>query len=239
MKYFFLWLCFSFFFISCSSDNKLTSKEKSEGWVLLFNGKDFAGWRQCNGESMPSNWIIEDGAMKVFTGEGKKVGQGSKGDIIFKDKKFKDFELSIDWKVSRMANSGIFYYVREVLGKPIYYAAPEVQILDNVDAKDNKIDSHLAGSLYDMLPADPNTVKAVGEWNTIVIRVKDGKVTHTQNGVKVCEYTLWTKEWDEMVNNSKFKKFPGFIEGISREGFIGLQDHGHTVWFKNIKIREL
>ena len=90
-----------------------------------------------------------------------------------------------------------------------------------------------------MLPADPNTVKAVGEWNTIVIRVKDGKVTHTQNGVKVCEYTLWTKEWDEMVNNSKFKKFPGFIEGISREGFIGLQDHGHIVWFKNIKIREL
>ena len=72
MKYFFLWLCFSLFFISCSSDNKLTSKEKSEGWVLLFNGKDFAGWRQCNGESMPSNWIIEDGAMKVLTGEGKK-----------------------------------------------------------------------------------------------------------------------------------------------------------------------
>ena len=89
MKYFFLWLCFSLFFISCSSDNKLTSKEKSEGWVLLFNGKDFAGWRQCNGESMPSNWIIEDGAMKVLTGEGKKVGQGSKGDIIFKDKKWK------------------------------------------------------------------------------------------------------------------------------------------------------
>ena len=142
-------------------------------------------------------------------------------------------------KSQAKANSGIFYYVREVLGKPIYYAAPEVQVLDNVNATDNKIDSHLAGSLYDMLPADLASVKPVGKWNTIVIKVKDGKVTHTQNGKKVCEYTLWTKEWDSMVNNSKFKNFPGFTEGISKEGYIGLQDHGYTVWFRNIKIREL
>src|SRR5665811_528081 len=51
--------------------NKLTKKEKKNGWVLLFNGKDFKGWRQCNGTAMPKNWVIEDGAMKVFTGEGK------------------------------------------------------------------------------------------------------------------------------------------------------------------------
>ena len=70
-------------------------------------------------------------------------------------------------------------------------------------------------------------------------RVKDGKVTHTQNGVKVVEYTLWTPEWDAMVQNSKFKTFPGFTEGIAREGYIGLQDHGYAIWFRNIKIREL
>jgi len=108
-----------------------------------------------------------------------------------------------------------------------------------VKATDNKIDSHLAGSLYDMLPADPKTVKPAGEWNNIVIRIKDGKVTHTQNGVKVVEYELWTPKWDEMVENSKFKKFPGFTAGIAKEGHIGLQDHGYTVWFRNIRIREL
>ena len=97
---------------------------------------------------------------------------------------------------------------------------------DNVDATDNKLANHLAGSLYDMLPADPKTVNPAGEWNTIVIRVKDGKVTHTQNGKKVVEYTLWSKEWDDLVANSKFKNFPGFTEGISKEGYIGLQDHG-------------
>jgi len=219
--------------------NGLTSKEKQEGWILLFDGKDFNGWRQCNGTKMPANWIIDDDAMKVFTIQGRNPGQGANGDILYGEKKFRNFELSVDWKVSKMANSGIFFNVREVPGQPIYYAAPEVQVLDNVDATDNKIDSHLAGSLYDMIAADPKTVHPAGQWNTIVIRVENGKVTHTQNGVKVVEYELWTPEWDQLVRNSKFKDFPGFTEGISKEGYIGLQDHGYPVWFRNIKIREL
>jgi hypothetical protein len=219
--------------------NKISAKEKKEGWVMLFNGKNFDGWRQCNGTVMPKNWIIEENAMKVFTGEGKNPGQGANGDIIYSAKKFKNFELSIDFKAGKSGNSGIFYYVREVPGKPIYYAAPEVQVLDNVDATDNKLASHLAGSLYDMIAADPKTVNPAGSWNTVVIRIKDGNATHTMNGVKVVSYTLWTPEWDALVAKSKFKTFPGFTEGIAREGFIGLQDHGYPIWFRNIKIREL
>jgi len=219
--------------------NKITAKEKEEGWVLLFNGIDFTGWRQCNGTEMPLNWTIEENAMKVFTGEGKRPGSGANGDIIFGDKKFKNFELSIDWKASKMANSGIFFNIREVPGRPIYFAAPEIQVLDNVDATDNKNPTHLAGSLYDIIAADPKTVHPAGEWNTIMVHVLDGKVTHTQNGVKVVEYEMWTPAWDEMVANSKFSRFPGWNEGISKEGYIGLQDHGYPVWFRNIKIREL
>jgi hypothetical protein len=219
--------------------NTLSKKEKKENWVLLFNGKNFDGWRQCNGAEMPANWTIEDDAMKVLIGEGKNPGQGANGDILFGDKKFKDFELSVDWKASKAANSGIFFNVREVPGKPIYYAAPEIQVLDNVDATDNKIDSHLAGSLYDMIAADPKTVNPAGSWNTMVVRVKDGQVTHIMNGTEVLSYTLWTPEWDELVANSKFKSFLGFTEGIAKEGYIGLQDHGYPVWFRNIKIREL
>jgi hypothetical protein len=109
----------------------------------------------------------------------------------------------------------------------------------NENATDNQIDSHLAGSLYDMLPADPKTVNPAGEWNNLLLKVKDGKVTHTMNGAEVVSYTLWTPEWDQLVENSKFNNFPGFTEGISKEGYIGLQDHGYTVWFKNIKIRVL
>ena len=219
--------------------NKLTKKEKKEGWELLFNGKDFSGWRQYNGTEMPKNWQIEEGAMKVVPADPSKPGRGGNGDIIFAGKVFTDFELSLDWKAGDQANSGIFYYVHEIPGKPIYYAAPEIQVLDNERASDNKIDSHKAGSLYDMIAADPATVHPAGQWNNIVVRIKDGKVTHIQNGKKVVEYTLWTKEWDELVQKSKFKNFPGFTDGIAHDGYIGLQDHGYTVWFRNVKIRKL
>lgn len=219
--------------------NKLTKKEIKAGWTLLFNGEDFEGWRRCNGDEMPANWEIEDDAMKVLLGEGKKPGQGSGGDILYPGKKYSNFEMSIDWKASEAANSGIFYYVRETPRKPIYYAAPEIQVLDNKNASDNKVDSHLAGSLYDMLPADPKTVHPAGKWNTCVIKVVDGNATITMNGSIVVTYTHWTDEWDELVENSKFKNFEGFQEGIAKEGYIGLQDHGYPVWFKNIKIREL
>jgi hypothetical protein len=219
--------------------NKLSKKEKKAGWTLLFNGTDFDGWRRCNGTEMPANWIIEDDAMKVVLGEGKKPGQGAGGDILFPSKKYSNFELSIDWKASKMANSGIFYYVREVPRKPIYYAAPEIQVLDNKDATDNKVDSHLAGSLYDIIAADPKTVNPAGEWNTCLIKVKDGNVSVSMNGKEVVTYTHWTPEWDEMVANSKFKNFEGWTEGIAKEGYIGLQDHGYPVWFRNIKIKEL
>ena len=219
--------------------NKLTKKEQKQGWVLLFNGKNFDGWRQCNGTAMPTNWVIEEDAMKVFTAPDKNPGQGSNGDVIFKDKKYKNFELTIDWKASKAANSGIFYSVREVPGQPIYYAAPEIQVLDNADATDNKLANHLAGSLYDLLPCDPKTVHPAGQWNTCVIKLKDGVCTQYMNGVEVVKYTLWTPEWDAMVAKSKFKSFPGWKEGIAKEGFIGLQDHGYPVWFRNIKIREL
>jgi hypothetical protein len=225
--------------LQSQAPNTLSAAEKQQGWVLLFNGRTFDGWRQCNGSAMPANWVVEDQAMKVFTAPGRKPGQGAGGDILYGAKKFRNFELSVDWKTEKAGNSGIFFNVREVPGQPIYYAAPEVQILDNVDATDNKVASHLAGSLYDMLPADPKSVKPVGEWNTMVIRVKDGKVTHTQNGMKVVGYVLWTPEWDALVQGSKFKTFPGFLEGIAKEGYIGLQDHGYAIWFRNVKIREL
>ena len=217
--------------------NKLTDKEKKEGWILLFDGKNFDGWRQCNKTEMAKNWIVDDESMKVQ--KGSVPGRGSEGDILFGTKKFGNFQLSIDWKIEKEGNSGIFYNIVEFPGRPIYIAAPEIQVLDNWNAGDNKLANHLAGSLYDMLPALPSNAKPAMEWNNIIITVKNGKVTHVQNGELVCEYELWTPEWDKMVQNSKFKDWPEFVAGIAKEGYIGLQDHGYDCWFRNIKIKEL
>ncbi|MDR1153113.1 MAG: DUF1080 domain-containing protein [Bacteroidales bacterium] len=223
--------------VAAQKNNTLTAKEKKEGWTLLFDGKNMDGWRKCNSAEMAANWKIDDGAMKVS--RGAQAGRGQDGDILYAAKKYGNFELSIDWKIEKEGNSGIFYYVVEYPGQPIYYAAPEIQVLDNWNAGDNRLTSHLAGSLYDMIPALPQNAKPAGEWNTIVVRVKDGKAIHTQNGVKVLEYELWTPAWYSLVAKSKFKDWPGFKEGPAKEGYIGLQDHGYDCWFRNIKIREL
>ena len=191
---------------------------------------------------MPANWKIDDNAMQVFTGEGKKPGQGSNGDILYPGKKYKNFELSIDFKAGKAGNSGIFYYVREVKGEPIYYAAPEVQVLDNVDASDNKVDSHLAGSLYDILPCDPKTVHPALSWNTVVVKVKDGHATHTMNGKKVVEYERGSEKFRELVAMSKYKA-PDYNAngrfGEAPKGHILLQDHGNRVFYRNMKIKTL
>jgi len=243
-------VCMALFSACASSSteliNQLTDQEKRDGWVLLFDGKSMDGWRECNGTEMPFNWVIEDGVVRVLTNAEKraKVAEGERVrsiDILYGAKKFKNFEFSIDWKIGKGGNSGVFYYVVEIPGRPIYTAGVEVQILDNWNAGDNKLTNHLAGSLYDILPALPQNAKPHTEWNTLVIRIKDGVATHIQNGVVVCEYTIWTPEWYKLLGESKFKDWPTFQEpNPAKEGFIGLQDHNDFgCSFRNIKIREL
>ena len=226
--------------VAATSPNQLSEKEKEEGWRLLFDGKSTDGWRGYLKDSFPEKgWIIEDGALKVQgTGEA-----GNGGDIIF-DEEFKDFELSLEWKISEGGNSGIFYLAEEIEGEPIFTSAPEMQILDNdrhPDAKLGKDGNRKAGSLYDLIPARPQNAKPVGEWNKVSILVYRGTVVHTQNGENVVEYHLWTDEWKEMIKDSKFKDWKSFLNagGDDKKGYIGLQDHGDDVWFRNIKIKEL
>ena len=96
-----------------------------------------------------------------------------------------------------------------------------------------------SASLYDLIPAKPQNAKPAGEWNTAEILVYDGTVAHFQNGEKVLEYHLWTPKWNEMVANSKFPEYSENWVDVAKEGYIGIQDHGHDIWFRNIKILEM
>lgn len=232
-------------FLSCTTEeettvadtehaiNTLSQTEIDEGWILLFDGETTDGWRGYNRDSFPENgWVIEDHTLKV---EARTGG----GDIIY-DQKFHNFHLKLDWKVSEAGNSGIFYLAQEIENTPIWHSAPEMQILDNhghPDANQGVDGNRQAGSLYDLIPADPQNFRGAGEWNSIEIIINNGNVTHIQNGVSVLEFELGTEEWDEMVANSKFE--PLDIFGIDQPGYIGLQDHGDDVWFRNIKILDL
>ncbi|HHS13459.1 MAG TPA: DUF1080 domain-containing protein [bacterium] len=219
--------------------NTLTAEEKEEGFMLLFDGKTFGGWRGYGRESFPDRgWVIEDGALKcVGSGEGEAGGGG--GDIIY-EQRFKDFHLKLEWKISPKGNSGIFYLAEELEDEPIWKSAPEMQVLCNeghLDAKLGKDGNRQAGALYDLIPAVPQNAKPSGEWNQVEIMVFKGTVVHKMNGETVLEYHLGTPDWEKMVANSKFRDFPEF--GKYREGYIGLQDHGDDVWYRNIRIKEL
>ncbi|MDR2691200.1 MAG: DUF1080 domain-containing protein [Dysgonamonadaceae bacterium] len=223
------------------------SKDK-DGYISIFDGKTFSGWRGYGKDAVPGKWVIEDEAIK-FSGSGAGEAQSKDGgDLIFAHK-FKNFRLKFDWKVDKGSNSGVFILAREVKGEPVYISSPEYQILDNEnhpDAIATENGNRKSASLYDMIPAKPQNSKPYGEWNTGEIIVDKGSVFHFQNGKKVVEYHLWTPQWDELINSGKFKKGGDFplaftflsqLGGENREGYIGLQDHGDVVWFKNIKVK--
>ena len=209
-----------------------------EGWITLFDGTTTEGWIGYGKEAFPAQgWVIEDGALKC-QGSGQGEAGGGGGDIVY-NKAFKDFRLQMEWKISSGGNSGIFYGAL-INEDPIWKSSTEMQVLDNVkhpDALLGKDGNRQAGSLYDLIPAKPQNAKPVGEWNTVEILVYQGTVAHKMNGETVLEYHLGTPDWDALIAGSKFKDFPNF--GKYREGYIGLQDHGNDVWFRNIRILPL
>jgi len=221
--------------------NQLTQAEIDDGWTLIFDGKTTANFRGYGKETFPEEgWEVVDGTLHCI-GSGKGEAGGKGGDIII-DKKYGNFELSLEWKISEAGNSGIFYLAQEIEGDPIYKSSPEMQILDNFsdhpDVTLGKDGNRQGGSLYDLIPAVPQNAKGAGEWNHVKVTIFKGTVIHWMNGENVVEYHLWTQDWKDMVGKSKFKDWPNFVDPAS-EGYIGLQDHGDDVWFRNIKIKEL
>lgn len=222
--------------------NTLSAKEKEEGWMLLFDGDTIENWRGYRKDSLPSDWKVDDGSISIAASGRGEAGSENGGDIIY-DKKFGNFHLKLDWKISEGGNSGILYLGQESDDFDfIWKTAPEMQVLDNErhpDAMLGKNGNRKAGSLYDIYPADPQNAKPAGEWNSAEIIVYNGTVVHKQNGETVVEYHLWTPQWEEDVAASKFPELNENWADVAKEGYIGLQDHGDDVWFRNIKIKEL
>lgn len=216
----------------------------SAGYIIIFNGVDSIGWRGYGKDHVPTSWHIEDSCLHFVPGSGEG------GDIIFAHN-FRNFDVQFDWKVSEGANSGFFYIGQENRNDEgnlewLFVSTPEYQILDNVNHPDAKLGvngNRQSASLYDLIPADPQNSRPFGEWNTARVVVDNGKVTHYQNGEKVLEYEMWTPEWVEMLQNSKFseKELPAAFRLLNDKhpGFFAFQDHGDEVWFKNVRVKNL
>jgi hypothetical protein len=210
--------------------NTLTAQEKAEGWVLLFNGTNLDGWKTFKGGDV-KGWKVIDG---ILNNSG--VGSDHGGDIITVDQ-FKNFELYLEWKIAPKSNSGVFFHVHEKNTQKIYETGPEYQLLDDKGWPGKLKDSQYSGANYDMHARNGGDVKPIDEWNTTRIVVKGALVQHYLNGEKVVEYELWSDEWNELKENSKWKSKPYY--GMAKKGHIGLQDHGGLTQFRNIKMRKL
>ena len=225
--------------------NELSAAERADGWRLLFDGRSFAGWRGLGYDSVPTaHWRIVDGSIqKIASGNVPKMadGQPASGGDLMTTAAFRDFDLLFDWKVAPGSNSGLKYNVSEEMSvKSSNHAALgfEYQVLDDALNNDNKIPSHRAGSLYDLIPSGATAyLRPVGEWNTSRVVVRGNHGEHWLNGTMVVSYDLGSARMDSLLKASKYRTIPGF--GDRRTGHIVLQDHNDAAWFRNIKLRPL
>jgi hypothetical protein len=216
-----------------TAPNTLTAGERAEGWQLLFNGRDLSNWRSFGGGTASPNWAVRDGALVLTS----KTGEMSGGDLVTADS-YGAFELTLDWKVERGGNSGVFYLARNAPGtRNIYETGIEMQVLDNAGHPDGKIPSHRAGSLYDITVPPLSAAHPAGTWNHARLRVEQGRIRQWLNGTLTADVPFGNDAWRKRVAASKFASMPLF--GTFPSGVIGLQDHGEPVAFRNIKIRKL
>jgi len=234
------------------ADNTLTSEEVQDGWELLFDGESTTGWHTFNhnGE-IGRKWRADNGDLlfegrKRFTyefmgrqfefGHVDKVADG--GRDICSDLSFDNYELKLDWKISHGGNSGIFYMaVEDPKYTEAWNTSPEMQILDDNVHKDGLIYKHRAGDLYDLIACNPLTVAPQGSWNSIHVKVNQGKIEHWQNGALVVQFDTRSQAWADMIAASKFSTLENYAKGETYH--VALQDHDNEVRFRNIKIKRL
>ena len=228
---------------ACKTDvkeNTGSSKKQtdsiSEEWTMLFDGKTFKGWHTYLQDTISDQWQIENGVMFYKPDPDKNQGMNN----LVTDKKFENFVLSLEWKISVDGNSGVFYGVLEDERFVVpYMTAPEIQIRDYTNIADFKDKQQMSGAIFGIVGVPEDASNPAGEWNHFLIKV-DHRSNVGQvilNDKEVANFPVNGDQWTELVDASKFKDWEGF--GITKEGAIGLQDHAHGVWFREIKIREL
>lgn len=223
MRYIFVVLAILMAVSAVAGMNALTPAEKAAGWELLFDGKTLDGW-QATGKA--EGWAVEDGTIAA-------LAKG--GGYLATNEMFGNFILAIDFKMDKACNSGLFFRWAEI-GDPVQRGI-EVQILDSFGKA--KPDKHDCGAIYDCLEPSKQAAKPAGEWNTMKLTCRNNIVMVDLNGKRVIymNFDRWTTP--NMNPDGTPNKFRIAYKDMARKGYIGLQDHGHKCWFRNVKVKAL
>ncbi len=193
------------------SDHLLTAEEKKDGFVALFDGQSLKEWTTL----LPSwgRWTLKDKAIYC-------QAHGYPRPWLRSRKSYTSFILRLDYKLAAHGNSGVFIWAP--LNARASGLGMEIQLFYSEDKVVN--DSMTTGAIYKVLPPREDAARPPGQWNELEITCRGTWVQIRLNGRTVQDFDA--------------EKVPGLRNRL-RSGVIGLQDHGHDVWFRNIRIKEL
>ncbi|MBN2448223.1 MAG: DUF1080 domain-containing protein [Phycisphaerae bacterium] len=194
-------------------------KQPDAGWLPLFDGQNLNGWICSEG-----SWAVEDG---VMTRKG--------GGDIWTELQFADFTLELDFKVSAEANSGVFFRTGDL--NDCVQTGIEMQVYDSFGKETPTRED--CGAIFDCLAPSKNAVKQAGEWNHTALTCRGSKINIVLNGEPIIDMNL--DDWTTAHKNpdGTDNKFNTAYKDMPRKGYIGFQDHGHDVWYRNVRIKPL
>ncbi|MGV3719635.1 MAG: 3-keto-disaccharide hydrolase [Actinomycetota bacterium] len=196
-------------------------------WIELFDGKTLNGW--MTNTRQPSKTSVEDGAINPH---------GSGGYMLIHERQWSDFILSLDFKISKGCNSGVFvrtFPLTPRSGKDVGFNGIEIAIDDTAPSAG----FHDTGAIYDLVKPTRNAMKPVGEWNRLLVTCNRNLISVEINGEKVSRMDLDQFTQPNRRPDGSEHKFDIAYKDHPRRGYIGLQDHGSPCWYKNIKLKQL
>ena len=209
-----------------AADNQLSEAEKQQGWILLFNGKTLDGW--VTSQQKPSQRPIEEESINPH-----KSGHY----MMIHEKKWENFVLRLDFKISKGCNSGIFFRTSSLQprpGKDVGFNGIEIAIDDTTTAG-----YHDTGAIYDLVKPSVNAMKPAGQWNQLKLTCNRSRISVSINGKRVSRMDTERFSEPNKRPDGSGHKFDVVYKSHPRLGYIGLQDHGADCWYKNIKLKVL